>query len=185
MKILAGVYPGGSFAGELIMDGQALRLRNVPDAEAHGIVMIPQELSIVKEMSIAENMYLNQEPSWFGVINGRRMEREAAVALQSLGVDVDPHASIKTLRIAKQQLVAIAKALSKSARVIILDEPTSPLSLVESEQLFDHLRDLKRRGITCIYVSHRINEVLNLADRVVILRDGLLVGTEPTDDLPI
>ena len=183
MKILAGAYPGGSFAGELIMDGQTLRLRNVPDAEAHGIVMIPQELSIVKEMSVAENMYLNQEPSRFGVINGRRMEREAAVALQSLGVDVDPHASIKTLRIAKQQLVAIAKALSKSARVIILDEPTSPLSLVESEQLFDHLRDLKRRGITCIYVSHRINEVLNLADRVVILRDGLLVGSEPTDDL--
>jgi D-xylose transport system ATP-binding protein len=160
------------------MDGQPLRLRGVPDAEAKGIVMIPQELSVVKEMSIAENIFLNREPSRFGVINTARMRRDAAALLRDFDLDVEPELPMKVVRIAKQQLVEIAKALVKSARLIILDEPTSALSSVESEHLFSRLRQLKQRGITCLYVSHRINEVLALADRVVVLRDGRRVGSD-------
>ena len=183
MKILAGLYPFGSFEGELRLDGHLLRLRGVPDAERNGIVMIPQELSVVKEMSIAENIFLNREPGQFGVIDTARMRREAAALLSDFDLDVEPDIPMKELRIAKQQLVEIAKALVKSARLIILDEPTSALSSVESEHLFSRLRQLKERGITCLYVSHRINEVLALADRVVVLRDGRRVGSEEINKL--
>jgi D-xylose transport system ATP-binding protein len=183
MKILAGVYPTGSFEGEVRLDGQPLHLRHVPDAEARGIVMIPQELSPVKEMSVAENVFLNREPTRFGVIQTDLMRRETAGLLREFELDVDPAAAMKTIRIAKQQLIEIAKALSKRARVIVLDEPTSALSPVESGHLFTRLRELKRAGMTCLYVSHRIAEVLEVADRVVVLRDGLVVGQDAVDNL--
>jgi D-xylose transport system ATP-binding protein len=176
MKILAGVYPAGSYDGTVQLDGQLLELHDVAQAEAIGIVLIPQELNVVPEFAVAEYLLLNREPRRFGVISRRRMIRTTARLLREFELDIDPEMPLKDLGTAHQQLVEITKALSKRARVVILDEPTSSLSIRESEHLFDRLRELKRHGVSCIYVSHRLSEVLAVADRVLVLRDGRAVG---------
>jgi D-xylose transport system ATP-binding protein len=179
MKIIAGVYPAGNFEGEVELAGQKLELHDTAAAEAAGIVMIPQELNPVPEMTVAENIFLNREPLRFGVVSTARMNRQAREVLMDFELNIDPTAQMKTLGIARQQLVEIAAALSKKARILILDEPTSALSIHETENLFERLRELRARGVTCLYVSHRLAEVLELADRAFVLRDGRVSGDEP------
>jgi D-xylose transport system ATP-binding protein len=183
MKILAGVYPVGSYEGTTLLDGQPLELANVAQAEAIGIVLIPQELNVVPEFTVAEYVLLNREPRRFGVISRRAMRQTTSRLLREFELALDPETPMKDLGTAQQQLVEIIKALSKNARVVILDEPTSSLSIRESEHLFDRLRELKRHGVACLYVSHRLNEVLELADRVLVLRDGEAVGLHATREL--
>ena len=176
MRILAGIIPLGEYDGAFRLDGAMCSFRGVRDAESAGIVIIPQELAVVPEMTVAENLFLNREPGRHGLVDVPRMRAEAERILAEFGIDVAVNAKMRGLGIARQQLVEIGKALSKAARILILDEPTSPLTLTEADLLFGHLQELRSRGYLCLYISHRLDEVLGLADRTIVLRDGALTG---------
>jgi ribose transport system ATP-binding protein len=174
MKILAGVQrPDG---GEILLDGGAVEIRSVHDALAHGIALIHQELNLADNLDVAANIFLGRELLRAGLMDKRRMRREARQFLDAVGLDVDPSVLVRTLPIGRQQLVEIAKALSVNARVLIMDEPTSSLSGREAESLFKVIHDLRRRGVSIAYISHRLGEVKELADRVTVLRDGENAG---------
>jgi D-xylose transport system ATP-binding protein len=176
-KILAGVHRHGTFSGEVLVDGRERRFASVRDAEEAGVSLIPQELAAVPEMTVAENLFLNREPTRLGVVDTARMAADARRVLGWLEEDIEPRSPMYRLSVAKQQVVEIAKALAKEARLLILDEPTSSLTEREAARLFDRLRTLRdRRGVCAIYISHRIDEVQEIADRVVVLRDGAIVG---------
>jgi D-xylose transport system ATP-binding protein len=183
MKILCGVYPAGSYEGSITLDGRPARFHNVREAEAAGVVMIPQELAVVGELTVAENMFLNAWPARGGVIDWTRLYDEARRTIERLGIHVPFDAPMKSLSAAQQQMVLIAKALQKNVRVLVLDEPTSSLSAHETDILFDRLRHLRAAGITALYISHKIDEVKEITDTVTVLRDGQYVGTQPTSAL--
>jgi D-xylose transport system ATP-binding protein len=177
MKILSGVYPAGSYEGRIRINGEEKRFRNPRDAEAAGIAVIHQELSLVGEMTVSENIFLGDEPRRWGVIDREEMHVQAKKWLDFLGLDLDPEAKVGSLGIGQQQLVEIAKALSKKSDILILDEPTSALADEEVRRLTGILKDLSGKGVTCVYISHKLNEVMDLADAVTVLRDGKVAGT--------
>lgn len=182
MKILAGVHT--SYDGTILVEGFAASFGGVRDAEEAGVAIIHQELNLVPELSIADNIFLGREPLIGGVlIDRRRMVRAAERLLARLGVTISPDTRIAGLRAGEQQLVEIAKALSLNARILIMDEPTSALSSSECDRLFKIVRQLASEGVAIIYTSHRIEEVLELADRVTVLRDGRRVVTARIDEL--
>jgi ribose transport system ATP-binding protein len=182
MKILAGVHT--RYEGAIKVEGRAVSFGGVRDAEEAGVAIIHQELNLVPELSVADNIFLGREPLIAGVlINRRRMVRAAERLLQRLGVKIDPESRVAELRVGEQQLVEIAKALSLDARILIMDEPTSALSSSECETLFKIVRQLAGDGVAIVYTSHRIEEVLELADRVTVLRDGRRVVTAPIGEL--
>ncbi len=182
MKILAGVHT--SYDGSIQVEGQAASFSGVRDAEEAGIAIIHQELNLVPELSVAANIFLGREPLIGGVLIDRRsMIRAAERLLARLGVTIPPETRISGLRVGEQQLVEIAKALSLNARILIMDEPTSALSSSECDTLFKIVRQLASEGVAIIYTSHRIEEVLELADRVTVLRDGRRVVTAPIGEL--
>ena len=182
MKILAGVHT--SYAGTVRIDDAPAAFTGVRDAEAAGVAIIHQELNLVPELSVADNIFLGREPLIAGtIIDRRRMIRSAARLLQRLAVKIDPESRVAALRVGEQQLVEIAKALSLDTRVLIMDEPTSALSSSECETLFKVVRQLTADGVAIIYTSHRIEEVIALADRVTVLRDGRRVLTAPIGEL--
>ncbi len=183
IKILSGVYPHGSYDGEIFLEGKPMHFRNIRDAEHRGIAVIYQELALVKEMTIGENIFLGQEPKKFGLIDWNTIYFRAGRLLEELGLNLNPRTPVKNLGIGQQQLVEIAKALSKNARLLILDEPTAALTENEVEILLRLLRQLRERGVTCIYISHKLGEVLSIADRVTVLRDGKSVGTATIKEL--
>ena len=174
MKILAGVQTADS--GEILLDGQPLAIRSVHDALANGIALIHQELNLADNLDVAANIFLGREPRRLGLLDTARMQREAREFLDAVGLDVRPEVLVSSLAIGQQQLVEIAKALSTQARVLIMDEPTSSLSAREAANLFKVIRDLRARGVSIVYISHRLGEVKLLADRVTVLRDGENVG---------
>lgn len=174
MKILAGVQLPD--AGEICFEGQPLRIRSVHDALAAGIALIHQELNLADNLDVAANIFLGREPRRAGLIDRRRLKQEAQEFLQAVGLTVNPDTLVETLAIGQQQLVEIAKALSTRARVLIMDEPTSSLSARETENLFSVIRQLRGRGVSIIYISHRLGEVKSIADRVVVMRDGEIAG---------
>ncbi len=174
MKILAGVQRQDG--GELLLDGERIEIRSVHDALARGIALIHQELNLADNLDVAANIFLGREPHRAGIMDARRLRREARQFLDAVGLDIDPSVLVSTLPIGKQQLVEIAKALSVDARVLIMDEPTSSLSSREAENLFAVIRDLRKRGVSIVYISHRLGEVKELADRVTVLRDGENAG---------
>jgi ribose transport system ATP-binding protein len=176
VKILAGVH--SSYDGEIKLDGRPTSFANVRQAEAAGIAIIHQELNLVPELTVADNIFLGREPRIAGLIIDRRAGRTAARELLSrLGIELEPGARVGGLRVGEQQLVEIAKALSLSARILIMDEPTSALSPSECGRLFRIVRQLAAGGVAVIYISHRIEEVMQLADRVTVFRDGRHVLT--------
>jgi D-xylose transport system ATP-binding protein len=180
MKVLGGVYPHPEYGGELLIDGQQRRFTGVRDAERAGVAVIYQELSLVKEMTVGENIFLAREPSRFGVIRWEELYRRAQELLRKLHLDLDAHTPIKNLGIGQQQLVEIAKALSQEARILVLDEPTAALTDSEVKTLFGILQKLRESGVGMIYISHKLGEVFQLSDRITVLRDGRTVGTNPT-----
>ncbi len=182
MKILSGVYPYGSYRGEILIDGQIQKFDNVRDAELAGIAIIFQELSLIKELSIAENIFLGNFPSKFGLVDWRLMNEKTEGLLEELHLEVSPQTLVGDLTIGKQQLVEIAKALSKNARILVLDEPTSALTEAETEHLFNILKKLKARGVGLIYISHKLDEVFSISDRITILRDGQTITTKKTGE---
>jgi D-xylose transport system ATP-binding protein len=183
IKILSGVHPAGSYSGEILLEGKLVRCRSIRDAERTGIAVIYQELALVKEMTIGENIFLGQEPRKLGLVDWNTLYFRAGQLLEELGLHLNPRTPIKNLGIGQQQLVEIAKALSKRARLLILDEPTAALAESEVEILLRLLRQLRERGVTCIYISHKLAEALSIADRITVLRDGKSVGTAPIGEL--
>ncbi len=178
LKILAGVYAHGSFDGELVLEGAPLTLRSTAEARAAGIAIVHQELMLVPEMTVAENLMLGREPRRFGFVDGATLEAAAAALLARFGEDaIDVRAPVHTLGIGLQQVVEIVRALGDDARVLVLDEPTAALTGDEAARLFATLKRLAAGGTTCIYVSHRMDELFALCDRITVLRDGKTVGT--------
>ena len=175
VKILAGVYPAGSYSGQLMLLGTPIGIRSIREAETAGIFFVPQDLQSVPALSVAENLFLNREPRWFGIVDPVRLAREARTLLGEFKIDCDPFQPMRSLTPAQQQLVLITRAMARGVRVLALDEPTAALTSTETGILFDHLLGLKQRGIAIIYISHRLNEVAALADRISVLRDGMLV----------
>ena len=183
MKVLSGVYPEGSFDGEIFVDNVPQSFRNVRDSEAAGVAIIYQELSLVKELTVGENIFLGREPSRFGVIDSAKLYHRSATLLRELHLDIDPRTTVGSLGIGRQQLVEIAKALSQDAKILVLDEPTAALTESEVETLFDILTKLKARGVGLIYISHKLDEVFRMSDRITVLRDGKTIGTHLAKDL--
>ena len=181
LKILAGVWPHGSFDGELLVDGAPLQLRSTADARRAGVAIVHQELMLVPEMTVADNLSLGREPRRLGFVDDAALEARARALLARFGEDgIDVRAKVASLGIGVQQIVEIVRALQDDARVLVLDEPTAALTGDEAARLFDWLRALAARGTTCIYVSHRMDEVFTLCHRITVLRDGRTVGTVET-----
>lgn len=183
MKILSGVHKYGSYSGDILVDGQIQEYRSTRDSEKAGIVIIYQELALVPDLPVYENIYLGNEQKNGFVIDWNETIRKATLQLEKVGLEVDPSVHIRSLGVGKQQLVEIAKALSKDVRLLILDEPTAALNEDDSENLLKLILDLKKQGITCIMISHKLKEVLQIADTVTVLRDGQTVATLQGKDI--
>lgn len=183
MKVLGGVYPHPEYGGEILIDSEPRRFRNIRDAEAAGIAVIYQELSLVKDMTVGENIFLGRAPQRFGIVRWNELYRQSQQVLDDLHLSIDPRTPVRELGIGHQQLVEIAKALSQNARILVLDEPTAALTNAEVETLVQILNKLRSRGVGMIYISHKLEEVFRLSDRITVLRDGRTVGTEPTKEL--
>lgn len=182
MKVLSGVYPEGTFEGEILVDDKVRHFRGIRDSEQAGIAIIFQELSLVKELTVGENIFLGKEPSRLGVINWSELYHKASKLLQELHLPIDPRVKVGTLGIGQQQLVEIAKALSQDAKILVLDEPTAALTESEVETLFGILDGLRARGVGMIYISHKLDEVFQMSDRITVLRDGKTVVTYAAAD---
>jgi ABC-type sugar transport system ATPase subunit len=175
IKVLGGIEPRN--AGRIIFDGQEVEYNRPIEALHAGISIIHQELSLMPALNVIENIYMGRMKNRLGVLNWGELKRNAIDALGLINLDVDPHAKVSDLTISQRQLIEIARALSINAKLIVMDEPNSSLSESESEVLFDVIETLKERGIAIIYVSHKIEEVLRISDRISVLRDGKYVGT--------
>ncbi len=183
MKVLGGVYPHGTYGGEILIDGEVRRFQSVREAETAGIAVIFQELSLIKDLSIGENIFMGRAPRRFGVIRWEELYSRAQKLLDELRLPLDPRTPVGQLGIGQQQLVEIAKALSQEARILVLDEPTAALTDAEVETLFRILGSLRKRGVGMVYISHKLDEVFRMSDRITVLRDGRTVGTERTSEL--
>jgi putative multiple sugar transport system ATP-binding protein len=178
MKVLSGVYPAGDYEGEIVFEGQVVSFGGIRDSEHAGIVIIHQELALVPYLSIAENIFLGSEKRGkFGLIDWNLANAEADKLLKSVGLDENPTTPVGQLGVGKQQLVEIAKALSKDVKLLILDEPTAALNDTDSAHLLGLIRGLRDRGITSIIISHKLNEIDAIADHTTIIRDGQTVET--------
>ncbi len=177
MKVLSGVYPAGSYDGTIIFDGEERRFRDINSSEALGIIIIHQELALIPLMSIAENIFLSHPPQQFGVIDRDEVYRRTRDLLAQVGLRESPDTLITDLGVGKQQLVEIAKALSKKVRLLILDEPTASLNEADSAALLDRLVTFREQGIASILISHKLHEVARVADRITVLRDGRTVDS--------
>ncbi|MGL6039869.1 MAG: sugar ABC transporter ATP-binding protein, partial [Deefgea sp.] len=175
MKILCGVYQAD--CGSIAVDGKDTHIHNTVDAEKLGIAIIHQELNLIPQLSVMENMFLGREPQRFGIINTIKMRSDCLEYLKLLGIEnLDPDVEAGSLSIGQQQMVEIAKALSLNAQTLIMDEPTAALSERETEKLFEIIADLKSRGVAIVYVSHRMEEIFKVCDKISVLRDGQFVG---------
>lgn len=177
MKVLSGVYPHGTYEGDIIYEGRPVQFRNIRDSEHHGIVIIHQELALSPYLSIAENIYLGNERATRGVIDWNQTNADAARLLKEVGLNESPDTKVYDIGVGKQQLVEIAKALAKKVKLLILDEPTAALNDEDSAKLLTLIQSLRERGITSIIISHKLAELLRIADRTTVLRDGQTIKT--------
>ncbi len=182
MKVLSGVYEHGTYNGEIILNGDEQKFNNIKESEHKGIAIIYQELALVKQMSIAENIYLGNELGKNGIIDWNKTSSETKKLLAEVGLSDDPQTKVINLGVGKQQLVEIAKAISKNVSLLILDEPTAALNEMESANLLNIIRGLKEKGVSCVYISHKLEEVLSIADSITVLRDGKTIETKPNDE---
>jgi ABC-type sugar transport system ATPase subunit len=183
IQIFAGAHGAGSYAGEITLGGGRYAPAGVAAAETAGVALVPQEVNIVPDLTVAENITMNDEPMRWGMIDVPRRLRVATDALSEFGLDVRPDAMMSSLDLATQQLVVIARALAKRARLLILDEPTAALTEAESARLFERLRALKAKGVAIIFVSHRLAEIFAISDRIVVMRDGRIRGRHRAADV--
>jgi D-xylose transport system ATP-binding protein len=187
MKILAGVYPWGEYEGTVIYEGQELRLEHsaIQQAAKEGIAIVYQELTLVPSMTVGENVYLGREPVERGSINWDKLYADTQKLLEEYNLDIVPQAMVRQLGVGKMQMTEIAKALSEDAKILILDEPTSALTAAEIERLMEILRTLKEHGVTCIYITHKLEEFFGITDSITVLRDGEVITTQPTEDVNV
>jgi len=178
MKILSGFYPHGEYEGEVIVDGQICRFSNTRESTAAGIEIIYQELEVANNMTVAENIYLGCEPTRYGIVDQGKMIDGARKVLGRLKADINPTARVGELGVGMRQMVAIARSLLKEPKVLILDEPSAALTEKETSNLLQIIRDLKASGVTCVYISHRLDEVMEIADRITVIRDGETIVTD-------
>ena len=176
MKILSGVYPHGSYDGDIRFDGAPARFAGISDSERRGIIIIHQELALVPLLSIAENIFLGNERARSGVIDWRKTNRRTEELLAKVGLSEAPSTLVDNIGVGKQQLVELAKAISKDVKLLILDEPTAALQENDSRKLLDLMLELKAQGVTSIIISHKLNEVRYVADTVTVIRDGMTVS---------
>ncbi len=172
MKVLSGVYPYGTYDGAIIYKGQEMKFRNIKESEHAGIAIIHQELTMIPELSITENIFMGNEIIKHGLVDWAEEKKRTFEILKKVGLSINPDILIKNLGVGQQQLVEIAKALSKNVQLLILDEPTSALNEADSENLLNLMMDLKNKGITCIMISHKLNEIAAVSDAVTVIRDG-------------
>lgn len=175
MKVIAGVHTADS--GKVFLDNKEIEISSPAKARELGIAMIHQELSSELEMSVAENIYLGREPGRFGMVDYRQLYHQTDELLKNLGIHLNPRTKMKRLRVADQQMVEIAKAISQNARVVIMDEPTSSITDKEVDNLFNMIRNLKSAGVGIIYISHKMDEIFQICDEMTILRDGTYIDT--------
>ena len=176
IQMLAGVHPHGSYSGEILIGDDPFRPRSVAEAERAGVALVPQEINVAPALEVAQSFFLNAEPVRFGLIDLPMQRTRTREVLRDFGLDLDVEAPIGTLDLATQQLVIIARALSKNASVLILDEPTAALTHDEAQRLFGRLKALCARGVGVVFVSHRLAEVFEVSDRIVVMRDGRVCG---------
>jgi ABC-type sugar transport system ATPase subunit len=176
IQVLSGLYPFGSYTGEVMLGGSPLRCHSVAEAEAAGVAFLAQEVNVAADLTVEEGLFLNNEPQRFGLIDRPLRRARAKAALAEFGLDIEPTLPLGDLDLASQQLVLIVRALSKNARLLILDEPTAALTDRETQRLFDSMRTLSERGVAIIFVSHRLAEVFEISDRIVVMRDGRIIG---------
>ena len=182
MKVLTGVYQMD--AGEILLDGKPVQIHDTRDAQALGISIIHQELNLMKDLTVAENIFIGREPMNGILLNKRKQNEMAAELLSSLSIDISPTTIVGTLTVARQQMVEIAKALSyDNTRILIMDEPSAALTESEIEELFRFIRDLKARGVGIVYISHRMGELKQISDRITVMRDGQYIGTVNTAEV--
>ncbi|WHY34765.1 sugar ABC transporter ATP-binding protein [Cytobacillus firmus] len=177
MKVLSGVYPYGTYEGDIVFEGSVQQFNKISDSVKAGIVIIYQELALFPDLTVYENIFAGNEIKQGGIVDWNRTIAEAKKMLDKVKLDVNPEILVKDLSVGKQQLVEIAKALSKDVKLLILDEPTAALNEDDSENLLDLLGELKKQGITCIMISHKLKEVISIADKATVLRDGQTIST--------
>ncbi|NTU80568.1 MAG: ATP-binding cassette domain-containing protein [Chloroflexales bacterium] len=177
MKVLSGVYPHGTYSGDILFDGKVQQFRGIRDSERTGIAIIYQELALFPELTVYENIFVGNEIRSGPRVDWNETIKRASQVLKKVRLNVNPEAKIKDLGVGKQQLIEIAKALSKDVKLLILDEPTAALNEDDSANLLDLLRGLRDQGVTCILISHKLKEVISIADRVTVLRDGQTIRT--------
>lgn len=183
MKVLSGVYPSGEYDGEIVYSGKHQRFKHIADSEKVGIAIIYQELALVPEMTVYENIFLGHEIGERGLVDWNETIKEAKEMLRKVGLDISPEVKVKELGVGKQQLVEIAKALSRDVKLLILDEPTAALNESDCDNLLELIGDLKRHGVTSIMISHKLKEVIRIADSVTVLRDGKTICTLGAEDV--
>ncbi|WP_354732147.1 D-xylose ABC transporter ATP-binding protein [Actinobacillus pleuropneumoniae] len=177
MKVLCGIYPHGDYSGEIYFAGEKLTAKNIKETEEKGISIIHQELTLVKNMSVLENMFLGNEMTNSGITNDNEMYLRCKTILQQVQLDIDPNTKVGEFGLGQQQLVEIAKALNKQVRLLILDEPSASLTEKETAILLNLVKDLKAHNIACVYISHKLNEVKKISDKICVIRDGEHIGT--------
>ncbi|HAX3358649.1 TPA: ATP-binding cassette domain-containing protein [Escherichia coli] len=177
MKVLCGIYPHGSYEGEIIFAGEEIQASHIRDTERKGIAIIHQELALVKELTVLENIFLGNEITHNGIMDYDLMTLRCQKLLAQVSLSISPDTRVGDLGLGQQQLVEIAKALNKQVRLLILDEPTASLTEQETSVLLDIIRDLQQHGIACIYISHKLNEVKAISDTICVIRDGQHIGT--------
>ena len=180
MNVLSGIYPYGSYTGDIVVNGEVCRFKGIAQSEAAGIAIIHQELAMIPQLSIAENVFIGKSLSKNGIIDWNKIRAATIPLLERVGLHEDPDTPINQIGVGKQQLVEIAKALSKNCKILILDEPTASLNEKDSKNLLDLLKTLQADGITCIMISHKLNEICYIADSVTVLRDGQTVADFPS-----
>ena len=181
IKVLCGIHKRDG--GTVTYFGKEVHFDNIGQSQAAGISVIHQELNMMNDLTVAQNMFIGQEKMLGGLIDDKAMERAAKEQFEKMGVDIDPSIKLGNLTVGKQQMVEIAKAVSRDCKLLVLDEPTAALTLPEVEELFKIMRDMKQKGIGMIYISHRMDEITRISDRVTVMRDGEYVGTVNTDEV--
>ena len=181
IKILTGAYAADS--GTILLEGNRVQFATPQEAQGLGIGTVYQEVNLLPNMTVADNLFIGRQPTRFGLVDRRKMEAEARRILSGYGLDIDVHSELSTFSVAIQQIIAIARAVELSGKVLILDEPTASLDRSEVDKLFDIVRGLKARGLAIVFITHFLDQVFELSDRVTVLRNGRLIGSEPIDAL--
>ncbi|MCI1305931.1 MAG: ATP-binding cassette domain-containing protein [Lachnospiraceae bacterium] len=183
IKIISGVYPYGTYSGDVIYNGEVCKFKTIKSVEKQGIVCIHQEMNLVPDMTVSENIFLNNNPAKGGIIDFDVQHSKCMELLKEIGLNVNPEEPLRNLGVGQQQMVEIAKAISRNVKLLLLDEPTAALTDTEVEALFRVVRKLQAGGVTCIYISHRLDEIMELCDDITVLRDGQTIDTKPCSEM--